>query len=290
MIRNSSWKKKENRPNIFQIYFNKKTNKSFRSKKKRNKIFTISSTKRYKSHKGIQKKNKTIKKKSFIFGSSTLFIILPEWPEDPEDHIFIITSPGPPEHAIKSLCIAPLEETNVTRSKIMYDVNLVISLARLYLLQVLPFGRGLHSTRVKNKVHVHDMISNKYLSFLLSLSHSRVIFQAHTITHALSLAGHALALFGMILLSKITLIVGDLCLLDPRHYLVSRIYIISHKNRLVSIAVLLYVSPRLSRGWIIESDLYSWKDKWMDDDHENKKLNFSMERKRILIKKNMNSS
>lgn len=72
------FKLKKNQPNIFQIYFNKKTNKSFRNKKKRNKIFTISSTKRYKSHKGIQKKNKTIKKKSFIFGSSTLFIILPE--------------------------------------------------------------------------------------------------------------------------------------------------------------------------------------------------------------------
>lgn len=47
----------------------------------------------------------------------------------------------------KTLYIAPLEETNVTRSKIMYDVNLVISLARLYLLQVLPLGRGL-SARV----------------------------------------------------------------------------------------------------------------------------------------------
>lgn len=194
MIRNSSWKKKENRPNIFQIYFNKKTNKSFRSKKKRNKIFTISSTKRYKSHKGIQKKNKTIKKKSFIFGSSTLFIILPEWPEDPEDHIFIITSPGPPEHAIKSLCIAPLEETNVTRSKIMYDVNLVISLARLYLLQVLPFGRGLHSTRVKNKVHVHDMISNKYLSFL-SLSFTRYLSGAHNHTRSLARRTRARALW-----------------------------------------------------------------------------------------------
>lgn len=188
------FKLKKNQPNIFQIYFNKKTNKSFRSKKKRNKIFTISSTKRYKSHKGIQKKNKTIKKKSFIFGSSTLFIILPEWPEDPEDHIFIITSPGPPEHAIKSLCIAPLEETNVTRSKIMYDVNLVISLARLYLLQVLPFGRGLHSTRVKNKVHVHDMISNKYLSFL-SLSFTRYLSGAHNHTRSLARRTRARALW-----------------------------------------------------------------------------------------------
>lgn len=46
------FKLKKNQPNIFQIYFNKKTNKSFRNEKKRNKIFTISSTKRYKSHKG----------------------------------------------------------------------------------------------------------------------------------------------------------------------------------------------------------------------------------------------
>lgn len=187
MIRNSSWKKKKKIDQIYFKYISTKRQTSLLEARKRGTRFLQSHRRKDTNHTKVYKKRiRRLKKKSFIFGSSTLFIILPEWPEDPEDHIFIITSPGPPEHAIKSLCIAPLEETNVTRSKIMYDVNLVISLARLYLLQVLPFGRGLHSTRVKNKVHVHDMISNKYLSFLLSLSLTHALSFRRTQSHTLS--------------------------------------------------------------------------------------------------------
>lgn len=195
MIRNSSWKKKKKIDQIYFKYISTKRQTSLLEARKRGTRFLQSHRRKDTNHTKVYKKRiRRLKKKSFIFGSSTLFIILPEWPEDPEDHIFIITSPGPPEHAIKSLCIAPLEETNVTRSKIMYDVNLVISLARLYLLQVLPFGRGLHSTRVKNKVHVHDMISNKYLSFL-SLSFTRYLSGAHNHTRSLARRTRARALW-----------------------------------------------------------------------------------------------